>query len=93
MYARMFTLVNAEDDTQIFAWGLEIIDYDHTEAIIYRRDPVTGGASFGQHVSAEAALKRWTRLTPMALVWEDDLSGLSQPDDQVEVAGPGRPQP
>lgn len=93
----MFTLVSARDDTQIFAWGIEIIEETRTEAVIYRRDPQTNQAIFGVHPDAEAAKDRFSRLfAPMAVCWEEDYDELNEPsppDDLVEAAGPAHPQP
>jgi hypothetical protein len=85
MQARMFSLVSAADDTMVFAWGIEIIDEEMTEAIIYRRDrTIDAGYMFGTHRSAENALKRYSQLAPMRLIWESDEPG--------EAADPAPPQ-
>jgi hypothetical protein len=68
----LFRLTTAEDEHQIFAWGMEITDNEKTEAVVYRRDPATKSPIFGVHSSAEAALTRYQRIIPMALHWEDD---------------------
>ncbi|MEU4801408.1 hypothetical protein [Actinosynnema sp. NPDC023587] len=70
MEANLFSLVPASDPTLVFAWGMEIVDDDRTEAVLYRRDPGTGRGMVARHTSAEAALHRWGRLVPLRLVWE-----------------------
>ena len=72
MDGRLFTVVSAEDDRNIFAWGMEIADEDRTEAITYRRNPITGKCLFGVYSSAENALRRYNKMAPMAIVWEDE---------------------
>ncbi len=76
MEANLFSLVDATDHDRIFAWGMEIIDGETTDAIVYRRDPDTGRTFIGQHASAESALNRYGRRIPLALVWdyEDQLA-------------------
>ena len=68
--ANLFSLVDATDRRRIFAWGMEIVDEDRSDAVVYRRDPETGKTFIGQHTSAESALKRYGRRIPLALVWE-----------------------
>ncbi len=70
MEANLFSLVPEDDSSLVFAWGMEVIDGDHTDAVLLRRDPVSGRSMIAQHGSAEAALRRWTRLVPLRLVWE-----------------------
>ncbi|MEU4739250.1 hypothetical protein AB0G02_02145 [Actinosynnema sp. NPDC023658] len=70
MEANLFSLVDATDRTRVFAWGMEIMEEDTTNAIVYRRDPDTGRTFIGQHTSAESALGRYGRRVPLALVWE-----------------------
>jgi len=70
MDAKLFTLVKPGDDTQIFAWGMEITSDDGTEAVLYRHDPDTGRSHTGLHGSAESALRVWSRIEPMEIVWE-----------------------
>lgn len=70
MEANLFSLVDATDRTRIFAWGMEILDDERSDAIVYRRDPETGRTFIGQHASAESALNRYGRRIPLALVWE-----------------------
>jgi hypothetical protein len=68
--ANLFSLVDATDRTRIFAWGMEILEDERTDAIVYRRDPDTGKTFIGHHTSAESALDRYGRRIPLALVWE-----------------------
>jgi hypothetical protein len=95
MDARMFTLVSESDARQIFAWGMEIIDGDQVEAVIYRRDP-HGRAMFGLHANADAARARFGRSVPLRVHWEDDfgdeLSEQTPPDDLAEAAELVRPR-
>ena len=70
MEANLFSLVDATDRNRIFAWGMEIVDEDRSDAVVYRRDPETGRTFIGQHSSAESALNRYSRRVPLALVWE-----------------------
>ncbi|MFD1147809.1 hypothetical protein [Saccharothrix hoggarensis] len=79
MEANLFSLVDATDRTRIFAWGMEIIEEERTDAIVYRRDPDTGRIFIGQHASAESALHRYGRRVPLELVWEFEGS---EPEDQ-----------
>lgn len=74
--ANLFSLVDPTDHNRVFAWGMEIIEEETTNAIVYRRDPDTGKTLIGQHSSAESALSRYGRRVPLALVWdfEDDPS-------------------
>ena len=76
MHAQLFTLASATDPNQIFAWGIEITADDDTEAVVYRRDPVTRHTMFGVHDSAEAALARYSHSRPLDLHWQN---GPSQP--------------
>ncbi|MEV0677076.1 hypothetical protein AB0I60_11190 [Actinosynnema sp. NPDC050436] len=70
MEANLFSLVPESDPSLVFAWGMEIEDDDHTEAVLYRRDPATGRSLVAQHTCAEAARRRWGLLVPLRLVWE-----------------------
>lgn len=71
MYGRLFTLVTIDDDSKVFAWGLEIETGDDLEAIIYRKDPDTGRTLFGVHDSAQAAADRWSSIVPVEISWEE----------------------
>jgi hypothetical protein len=71
MEARLFTLVNAEDSSQVFAVGMEIEDEEQREAVIYRRED-NGHSMIGKHTSAESALQRFNTLAPMDLVWAEE---------------------
>jgi hypothetical protein len=68
--ANLFSLVDATDRNRIFAWGMEVLDGNRSDAVVYRRDPETGKTFIGQHSSAESALNRYGRRVPLALVWE-----------------------
>ncbi|MET0236097.1 MAG: hypothetical protein ABW224_15740 [Kibdelosporangium sp.] len=70
MEAQLFTLISAEDPSQIFAWGMEITAGDDTEAVVYRRDPLTQRTMFGVHNSAADALARYGNSRPLDLQWE-----------------------
>ncbi len=75
----MFTLVSEKDDSQVFAWGMEIYDGDNVEAVIYRRAR-DRRAMFGVHASAEAAKNRFSLLyAPMVVNWEEDEDEISEP--------------
>lgn len=71
MEARLFTLVNAEDTTQVFAVGMEIDNDDQREAVVYRRED-NGHSMIGTHTSAASALQRYNTLAPMDLVWAEE---------------------
>lgn len=71
MEARLFTLVNAEDSSQVFAVGMEIDNDDQREAVVYRRED-TGKSMIGTHTSAESALQRYNTLAPMDLIWAEE---------------------
>jgi len=71
MDARLFTLVNAEDSSQVFAVGMEIDNDDQREAVVYRRED-NGQSMIGTHTSAESALQRYNLLAPMDLVWAEE---------------------
>lgn len=78
MEANLFSLVDPTDRSRIFAWGMEILEEERTEAVVYRRDPDTDRTFIGRHTSAESALKRYGKLLPLALAWdyedeEDDV--------------------
>jgi hypothetical protein len=71
MKGRLFTLVSAEDDTNIFAWGMEITTPTEQEAVTYCRNPVTNQTVFGLHRNAQSALLRYSTTLQLRLVWED----------------------
>ncbi|WP_162470764.1 hypothetical protein [Saccharothrix deserti] len=80
MEANLFSLVDQTDRNRIFAWGMEVIEEETTNAITYRRDPDTGKTFIGQHASAESALNRYGRRVPLALVWDyEDRDFEDQP--------------
>jgi hypothetical protein len=71
MEGRLFTLVSAENDGQVFAWGMQITTPDEQEAVTYCRNPVTNQTVFGLHSNAESALRRYGMTLQLRLVWED----------------------
>lgn len=71
MDARLFTLVNAEDSSEVFAVGMEIADEDQLEAVVYRREG-NGHSMIGTHTSAASALERYNTLAPMDLIWAEE---------------------
>lgn len=79
MEAKLFTLVNAENEDQIVAWGMQVSDAERTEAVIYHRDPDTGKSLTGTHECAEKALALWGMVAPMRLRWE------TTPEDVLEM--------
>jgi hypothetical protein len=56
---QMFVLVNAADERQIFAFGIDTGE----EAITFRRDPVTERTEFGVHTDADSAFRLNSRIT------------------------------
>jgi hypothetical protein len=72
VYGRLFTLVTIDDDSKVFAWGIEIDTEDDVEAVIYRKDPATGRTLFGVHDSARAASDRWSSIVPVEVNWEGE---------------------
>lgn len=71
MEGRLFTLVSAENDADIFAWGMEITAPGEQEAVTYCRNPVTNQTMFALHSNAESALRRYGTTFQLRLVWED----------------------
>ncbi|MFL6119902.1 hypothetical protein [Actinophytocola sp.] len=71
MEGRLFTLVSADDETMVFAWGLQITTPTEQEAVTYCRNPVTNQTVFGLHANAESALRRYGATFQLRLVWED----------------------
>lgn len=69
MECRLFTLVPIEDDSEIFAWGMQLTDEAGSEAIVYRRDPVSQQYELGLHSSAENALTGYSLIEPMTIRW------------------------
>jgi hypothetical protein len=80
VFGRLFSLVTIDDDTKIFAWGIEITTSDDLEAVIYRKDPATSHALFGVHDSAQAACDRWSGIVPLRISWDDE--DYATPDDE-----------
>jgi hypothetical protein len=72
MEGRLFTLVSKEYDDSVFAWGMEITSPSETEAVVYRKNPVTKQTFFGVHATADAALRRYGRVHDLRLRWEDE---------------------
>jgi hypothetical protein len=64
---RLFTLTSAEDEYEIYMVGIDMGD----EAIVYRRALQGEKSHFGVHTSAESALKLYSRVTDLQLVWDD----------------------
>jgi hypothetical protein len=71
MEGRLFTLVSADNDEQVFAWGMQITTPTEQEAVTYCRNPVTNQTVFGLHRNAESALRRYGSTLQLRLVWED----------------------
>lgn len=71
MEGRLFTLVSADNEEYVFAWGMEITTSDVQEAVTYCRNPVTNQTVFGLHSNAESALRRYGTSYQLRLVWED----------------------
>ncbi len=71
MEGRLFTLVNAENEADVFAWGMQITTAHEQEAVTYCRNPVTNQTVFGLHSNAESALRRYGTSFQLRLVWED----------------------
>jgi hypothetical protein len=71
MEGRLFTLVSADNEENVFAWGMEITTPDEQEAVTYCRNPVTNQTVFGLHSNAESALRRYGTTFQLRLVWED----------------------
>lgn len=71
MEGRLFTLVSAEDDNNVFAWGMQITTPTEQEAVTYCRNPITNQTVFGLHRDAESALRRYGSTLQLRLVWED----------------------
>ena len=71
MEGRLFTLVSAEDEAMVFAWGMQITTSTEQEAVTYCRNPITNQTVFGLHSDAESALRRYGKTLQLRLVWED----------------------
>lgn len=72
MEGRLFALVCEEDETLVFAFGMEIESDRGVEAVVYRKDPETAQPFFGLHGCAEAAQRRYSSAaTPLRLEWQD----------------------
>lgn len=71
MTATPFALVSATDDTKIVAYGLEIDLPSGRDVVTFRRES-DGRTSFGVHRSVDAARRRFSLVTPVALVWDRD---------------------
>jgi hypothetical protein len=70
MQGRLFTLVTADEDEHVFAWGMEITTTTEQEAVTYSRNPLTNQTMFGLHTNAESALRRYSRTYQLRLIWE-----------------------
>lgn len=64
-------MVSAENEADVFAWGMEITTPREQEAVTYCRNPVTNQTVFGLHQNAESALRRYGTSFQLRLVWED----------------------
>lgn len=71
MEGRLFTLVSADNEEYVFAWGMEITTSLDQEAVTYCRNPVTNQTVFGLHSNAESALARYGTSYQLRLVWEE----------------------
>jgi hypothetical protein len=76
---RLFTLVDAAEYDDIFAWGMEITHPDGRAAVIYRWDPTTRQSTQGVHSSAAGARVLYSRLAgvSLTLAWMDLREGAS----------------
>ncbi len=70
MEAALFALVT--DEATLFAFGIEISDGDKTEVVVYRRDPDTRRTMFGVHDSVERAVRHYSRMVPVDVLWSPD---------------------
>jgi len=86
VYGRLFTLVTIDDDSQVFAWGIEIQTDDDLEAVIYRKDPANGRTLFGLHDSAQAACDRWSSIVPLEIFWEESYAPPTSASDSATAA-------
>jgi cytochrome c-type biogenesis protein CcmE len=82
VHAELFWLANAENETEVYAYGIEISNSGDLEAVTFRRDPSTGRFQFGTHDSAEAARTRFQRVLPLVLRYDRDV----YEDDEEELA-------
>jgi acyl-CoA synthetase (AMP-forming)/AMP-acid ligase II len=78
---RLFALVDETRDDTVFAWGMEIASPEETEAVIYRKDPVTKRLAFGVHEDAAAALRLYGRVHELRLVWDEDCEAYDDGED------------
>jgi hypothetical protein len=86
MYGQLFTLVTVEDDSKIFAWGIEIATEDDLEAVIYRKDPATARTLFGLHDSAQAACERWSSVVKLRIRWEESYLPSATSDSATSTS-------
>ncbi|GAB3433608.1 hypothetical protein GCM10027436_09920 [Actinophytocola sediminis] len=77
MHATLFSLVATENPNLIFAWGMEIVEDGYQDgeesrkAIIYIGG-ATGRETISTHLSAEHACRRWSTVTPLTIVWDNE---------------------
>lgn len=64
---RLFTLTSTENEYDIYLVGIDMGD----EAIVYRRALQGEQSHFGVHTSAEQALKIYSLVTDLQLIWDD----------------------
>ncbi len=101
VYGRLFTLVTIDDDSQVFAWGIEIVGAvgspPHTEAETYRTDPARPRTRCGVHDSAQAACDRWSSIVPLEICWEESYVPHPASDSAAvaipEASSGSRPRP
>ncbi|MEO6081485.1 MAG: hypothetical protein ABIQ18_00055 [Umezawaea sp.] len=84
MDAALFALVT--DEATLFAFGIEISDGDKTEVVVYRRDPETRKTMFGVHDSVERAVKHYSRMVPVDVLWSPDDWENDLVDQRAEPA-------
>jgi hypothetical protein len=78
-------LVAADNELAVFAYGIEIFDGDDTDVLVYRRDPDTKKTMYGQFNSVHRALKVYSRLMPLRLLWVNE----NEWDDELEELSAG----
>ena len=70
MEATLFALVT--DEATLFAFGMQIVEGDETDVVVYRRDPETRKTMFGVHDSVERAVRHYSRMVPVDVLWAPD---------------------
>jgi hypothetical protein len=84
MEAALFALVT--DEATLFAFGIEITDGDKTDVVVYRRDPETRRTMFGTHDSVERAVRHYSRMVPVEVLWSPDEWEETDEDQRAEPA-------